>query len=305
MSARSASEVLASWAEVRELGLERFVAELEVLGYTVVPPGVMGAGRLAEMLLARIVEVSTARSGGVAPDFATGDTHRDLPPEGQQLHFLLAEGEVFERALMHPVTLALVTHLLGHDAVLSSCTAWLKGPGWRPIKVHADQKVQPTPFPLTCNATYALTDYSRENGGICFVPGSHRHMRQPTAAEDFRIRGGATRRELQQVLAEGGWPDVADPPDAVAIEAPRGSLILWQGNTWHGAFGRTAPGLRVALIYYFCAPQLHAHEGYREHLPDAVLDRNDDRFARLVGRYVPFGWTAEGPSPVPRRLAPR
>jgi ectoine hydroxylase-related dioxygenase (phytanoyl-CoA dioxygenase family) len=41
---------------------------------------------------------------------------------------------------------------------------------------------------------------------------------------------------------------VTDHRSAVAVEAPAGSLIVFHGNTWHGALPRRRPGYRFTLI---------------------------------------------------------
>jgi ectoine hydroxylase-related dioxygenase (phytanoyl-CoA dioxygenase family) len=48
------------------------------------------------------------------------------------------------------------------------------------------------------------------------APSSHRYARRPRSGEG----------------ADAAFP----------IEAPMGSLVVWNGNLWHGAFPRTEPG---------------------------------------------------------------
>ena len=38
--------------------------------------------------------------------------------------------------------------------------------------------------------------------------------------------------------------------DAIPAEAPKGSVIVWHGATWHGAFPRKDKGLRLGLAVY-------------------------------------------------------
>jgi ectoine hydroxylase-related dioxygenase (phytanoyl-CoA dioxygenase family) len=142
------------------------------------------------------------------------------------------------------------------------------------LDLHADMLMMPPPFPsyaTGANATWAVTDYSRENGSTCFWPGSHRFCRQPSPEE----RAAASSLE--------------------AVEAPAGSLIVWHTNTWHGAFPRTAPGLRLNLIMFFCRPFMLQQENYRGRLSPEVMERNGPRFARLLGADLPFPMSVEGP----------
>jgi ectoine hydroxylase-related dioxygenase (phytanoyl-CoA dioxygenase family) len=288
----AAADVSAAWPAINALGLEKHVAEMEALGYTVIPPEISGTAGLAADLLARITELSTEERG-VRPDFETGSSHADSVDPIERQTFLLAKGEVFEKALMNPVVQAMVQYLLGDEAVLSSCLGRLKGPGGLPLLLHTDQSFHPAPLPLVCNVNYLLTDYDRENGALCFVPGSHQLQRHPLPGENFDL-GGLDRAGAERELARGCAVDVREPAGLDIIEAPAGSLVVWPGNTWHGALPRTAPGLRGNLILYFCSKWLRPQEAYRECLPQEILERNDDAFTRLIGSEIFYGWGPEG-----------
>ena len=239
------------WQELSGLGLEPYVADLEAHGFTVIPPAIASPNGLADRLLAAVLDVSEQRRG-VRPDLATGATHAEFAgryakdggdsPWGDLLHSLIFEGEAFEEALMNPVLLAMTTYLCGYSVVLSSMGAFLKGPNKTQFGLHCDTLLPPPlpPQALVCNATYVLTEFNRDNGSTAFLPGSHKLCRSP--------------RPHEAKLGEGG------NPDAIAVEAPAGSLIVWHGNTWHGAFNRRAPGLRVSLPVLMARP-LHAHRG--------------------------------------------
>src|SRR4051812_339394 len=112
---------------VRDLGLDRNIAELDTLGYTIVPPEQATTSELVDRLLARITEISADRNNGVKPDFETGATHSEfMTMTGQHLFYLLGEDQVFVDALLNPVVLTLATFLIGQDVVLSSATSMLK-----------------------------------------------------------------------------------------------------------------------------------------------------------------------------------
>jgi hypothetical protein len=261
--------------DVFRLGLEKNVAELDANGFTVVAPDRVAPPEFIAELEAAMLRVGEARSG-VKPDKASGASHRNLPsPAGQHMYSLLEEGEIFECAMMNEVVLTLMDYLLGVNCLISSMTGMLKGPGEVNLDLHADAAPMPPPLPayaVGANATYAITDYSRENGSVCFWPGSHKFCRQPTREE----------RENTAML--------------VPIDAPAGSLIVWHGNTWHGAFARTAPGLRINLIMFFCRPFMQRQEMYCDRIGADVLKRNTARFSRLVGLDQVFPMGREGPN---------
>jgi ectoine hydroxylase-related dioxygenase (phytanoyl-CoA dioxygenase family) len=84
-------------------------------------------------------------------------------------------------------------------------------------------------------------------------------------------------------------------PLAVPVTPRAGSAIIWHGNTWHGAFARTAPGLRMNLVYSFCRQFVEPQEGMRGRVPPEAWARHpgDERFASLVGEYSFYGWRSD------------
>jgi len=271
---RGAAETTDPFAEICRLGLERNMAEFEAHGYTIVPPQKASTPQFVARLRDAILAVAEKRSG-VQSDPVTGDSHRNLPAaSGQYLFNLLLEGRPFEEAIMNETVLAMISYVAGHSVQLSSMTAMVKGPGTVKLDLHSDILFMPPPYPAWAsgvNATWALTDYSRENGSTCFWPGSHKFCRQPTAAE---------REDISQL---------------VPVEAAAGSLIVWHSNTWHGAFARTAPGLRINLIMFFSRPFFVRQEQYDHRIAPEVVDRNGPRFAQLIGRGMPFPMSETGP----------
>ncbi|HXZ86265.1 MAG TPA: phytanoyl-CoA dioxygenase family protein [Myxococcota bacterium] len=263
------------YREIRARGLEPKLAELDAFGFTTIE-GALGPD-LVKRLRAAILQVAEERHGRRL------DLDREQELSGVDfVPYLLFRDPAFEEVLLNPGPLALVTYLLGRSCVLSSLGSHVKGPGGRPLALHSDTaNGAPAPFPpfsQVCNCNYALTDYREEAGALAVVPGSHRWARQPT------------RHEL---ALDGPQRN----PDAIALEVPAGTAIVWHGNTWHGSFARRVPGLRINLSAYFCRQNIQPQENYRDHVPAAALARHRDqpRFATLVGLDTHYGWTAEGP----------
>lgn len=255
-------------------GLAHKLAELEAFGYTVVEPEHVAPPEFIDQLRETVLKVAEQRraaEGGAADD----DPHGLRQATGQLLTYLVFEDPIFERALMNEVNLALITYLLGEDCCLSSMTSMIKGPGKVPLRLHADGTFIPQPLPAigyVANSTYLLTDYTKENGALTVVPGSHRLCRQPTEDE------------------------TANPDLQVTVEAPAGSLVVWHGNLWHGANARSNPGVRINLIMHFCRMFCKTQEAYKGNAPPEVLARNSERFARLMGDHFHYGYKAEGPN---------
>ena len=263
---------LSHWQEIKRLSLEPYTAELDAVGYTIVPPEIAGPNDFGLRLREAILDVAERRTG-TRPDL-DHDPRFDNPdvPFGQNFSYLLFEDDVFQQAIVNPVVLALVTHLLGENAILSNCLAFIKGRGETDLALHSDNVYIPAPFPVhaqVCNATWLLTDYTKENGALCFVPGSHQYARHPNPGEGIEER--------------------------VAIEAPTGSLAFWHGHTWHGAFARKGSGMRMNLINAFMRMYMRPQEPYRENVTNEQLARNPPRFATLLGQHIGYGWKEEGP----------
>ena len=275
-----------TYRQIRELDLEQNVAELSSFGFTVVPPDKVAAQGFAGRMLDGVLGVVEQRTG-IRPDPGTGErasaASLDELPRPMDEHFwLVFEDQVFRDALLNPVALALASFLVGQSCVLSVDSALIKGPTMTPLYLHCDEKA-PGPFPAYaqfCNTTWLLTDYSKDNGALCFVPGSHRWGRHPTPEERFNL------------------------DQAVPVEAPKGSLVVWGGNMWHGAFPRTNPGLRVSMLFGYARYYQRPAENFRERVTKEMLDANSPRFAKLMGQDVWMGFEAEGPDQAKIMLRP-
>ncbi len=268
------------YRQIREMGLETNLAELEAFGFTVIENAL--SPTLTVELRDAILEIYRRRTGQALDlDHETSYESMTFQP------YLLFEDPIFKQSVLNPGPLALVTYLLGNHCVLSSLGCHLKGPGGTGLLLHSDQaNGVPQPFPAasqTANCNYALTDYTKESGALAMVPGSHRHLRQPTKTE-FQLEGPNAN------------------PGVIPVEVPAGSAIIWHGATWHGSFPRKIPGLRVNLSNFFARPHLLPQEDYRHHIPDGYLDGEDPRLARLLGCDLAYGWTTDG---LTKPLAPQ
>lgn len=278
---KSTPELGPLYRQIRELGLERNIAELDAFGFTVLEPGVAAPVEWVERLRDRVLDVAHRRTG-VRHDLDGGvHGNLDVQPKFKHqylLYYLLLEDPIFQEAVCTPHLLALQTYMLGFNCRLSSCTSfvkWRDEDGYGPnLGLHADTPVA-YPIPVgkdthTGNSAFLLTDYTLANGALAMVPGSHRYARQPRPGEG------------------------AD--SAIPIEAPMGSLVVWNGNMWHGAFPRTNDGLRLVLTMYFNRAYLYPQEDYRRNVTQEILDANPKRLAVLLGLADPNMWdSADGP----------
>lgn len=300
-----------AWNDICELGMQQHVAELDVDGFTVVPPELANPNNMAERMLNALLDIAEKRNGE-RPNMETGETHAFQPnmlfgakndafgrsqlkdqtpavatnnpglvdsPFGDRMHSIFYDDPVFAEGLMNPPLLALVTYLLGYSAVLSNIGCWMKGPNKSNFPLHTDSGGLPSPFPpqaYAAQCTYLLTDFTRENGATAIVPGSHKYGRAPVGRET--------------ILAEND--------KAIPIEGPAGSLVVWHGNAWHAAYNRTAPGLRVSVTVYFNRPFMRPLENFIGKIPEGMLeeliDKHGPRVAMVLQQGCIPGYSTQG-----------
>ncbi len=271
---RATKDLNGVYRQIRALGLETNVAELEAFGFTIIE------GALSPELTADLRDAILRAAEGFAGHALDPDGETDYESM-RFLPYLLFRDPVFKQSVLNPGPLALITYLLGNHCVLSSLGCHLKGPGGPGLLLHSDQaNGVPQPFPAAsqvANCNYALTDYTEDNGALAMVPGSHRQYRQPTRYE---------------ICLEGPQRN----PGVIVVEVPAGSAVIWHGASWHGSFPRKRSGLRINLSNFFSWPHLLPQENYRDHIPDGFLDGEDPRLGRLLGADLAYGWTDEGPT---------
>ena len=112
---------------------------------------------------------------------------------------------------------------------------------------------------LTANTNWCLTDYTIEGGALAYVPGSHRSGARFVQPE-------ATRR-------------------AVPVEAPKGSVIVFHGATWHRAIPRKIPGMRISVANCYCHAMITSQKDIRGSFPKDIADDCGDpaAFKTLAG----------------------
>jgi len=262
---------------IRKLGLECNVAELEAFGFTILP-GSLAAERVRQVRRT-ILDIAQRRWNMALDPDRTQDLEGKLPGT-PILTNLLFEDPIFEELMMAKGPLLIVKYLMGESVKLNSTSSHIKAGNADGLNLHADAANGiPSPLPpYSCfaNLTYVLSDYTRNGGALAMVPGSHRRGRQPNEAESNMSRGH-------------------ESPEAIPIEAKAGDVIIWHGNTWHGAFPRNEPGIRMNLIFAFCRQFIETQELIKGQVPEEAWRRHngDETFAGLMGEFSYHGWRSE------------
>ena len=260
--------------QIQELELEQFVLQLEVDGLCVVPPEKTGVApetikAIAERLLFEAEEVVGCgfdlNKGPKAELTMSADENviaQFSGDRGEPTQFLVqqlcARDRLFRDLAINPIGVALIRHLIGQNATrFSSHNAFIKWQGdfgyGQNLGLHCDQIAVPRPWgrnALTANTNWCITDYSLDGGALAYVPGSHRRMEPPRFPEAVEL--------------------------AVPVEAPAGSLIVFHGATWHGAFPRLTEGMRLSIANYFRHYMVLPQDDIKNLFPQELAEDCDD-----------------------------
>ena len=223
--------------------VEVAVAEIRDAGYAVIP-GVVPAGEVASIcdeVVAAQVRHNAAAEAELAKIRARG--HRVGNAGVGPLKQALNATQCFAPYLADERVLGTATTLLG-DFVRISCTdTVVNHPGCERGYWHADWPYNATnsthvsaPYAsepaaiMHLSSIWMLTDFSTENGGTLFVPGSHRTSDNPA---------GETRQGFDR---DGPHPDERQATGTV------GSVLLYDSRMWHAVAPNITDEPRVALI---------------------------------------------------------
>ena len=187
--------------------------------------------------------------------------------EGRGANMLLPKDPVFEEVVLNPKILAIAEILCGKGAILSQVAASIKEKATEPGDgrggLHADQNWTPAPFPVhnqLVTFCWACDEFTEAAGSTRVVPGSHRERRHPNERE------------------------VTEEPGVIATECPAGSIVFWDGSTWHsGGAPRTVDGERVVLHITFGRMAMRPVESY-DFLDEDWLEGKPYEMRVMLGR---------------------
>ncbi len=185
---------------------------------------------------------------------------------------LVTRSAYLRRFCAGPVFRALCLDLIGPDVRLYWDQAVYKKPGAAdPFPWHQDNGytyIEPQQY-LTC--WVALTDATTENGCPWVIPGAHR------------------RGTLAHHSSELGFVCVdRNPPEAIAVPAPAGSIVVFSSLTPHATGPNTTAGVRRSYIVQFAPDGAEilrkSDAGVLERVPAAAPER---QFPILCGGQEP------------------
>jgi len=234
-------------------GAEHDLVEHGICAVTGVLTGATLATVRTELYAAAAHDRARGREQKFALDYAHDDTN-------QRVWNVLSRSPVFIDLAEHPIALRLLRSVLGWPMLLGNLSANVTGPGGGEMVLHADQIFVPTPWPADpqgANAAWCVDEFTADNGATCFVPGSHRFHRPP-------------------------GPD--DHPEVVPMEAPAGTLVVFESRLWHRTgHNRTADQRRAGIFGWYTRPIYRAQENWFLSLDPSVRQFASDDLLVLLG----------------------
>ncbi len=218
--------------------------ELETFGFTVLP--------------SVIPEPEAHRLGALldAADEAIGIDYTYDGAYARHVANLPARADDFLPLVDHPVVLALLESVLGRDLVLGSMNARIVRPGDPEQGFHADiptvhrRLVGP---PIMAQAVWMLDAFTLDNGATRLVPGSHR-------------------------AATSAPPEGRAVPHVAAPTGPAGSVLVFDGQCWHGGGANRSDARRRAVF-------AHSRVGpWMRFQTDPTTDFPAERWDRMTER---------------------
>ncbi len=226
--------------------LERHADEIRIRGYTVVP-AVLDAGE--------IVAARAALDEVFAREAAIAEARR-WKTAMYRVAYLLPQKHAFFRELpLNPRVLPLMRRLLGDDCVINSLNGLTMVAGGETQRLHKDSLSLPGHV-LYINALHTLDDFTIANGCTRLIPGS----------QDRPLR--ADRPALTNT--DESWIDRYES-EAIAVEAPAGSLIAYNGGLWHAGSRNTTDQPRRALHLFYSRPWVRPHWDFARSLSSEVV----------------------------------
>lgn len=115
-------------------------------------------------------------------------------------------------------------------------------------------------YMASINIMFAIDEFSRKNGATLVVPGSHQKAFVPD------------RERLDE--------------NAIAIECPAGSMVIFDSTLWHAAGANTSGKDRLAINHQFTRSYIKQQIDYVRALGDEAVLLQKPRTQQLLGWYT-------------------
>jgi ectoine hydroxylase-related dioxygenase (phytanoyl-CoA dioxygenase family) len=232
--------------------IDLLVEEIQVNGFTVIA-GCVTPEDLASLRtkIDRIYEKQIEEIGGEDKLLAINDAN--------VARHLLAYDDAFIGLATNPVVDKVVTKLLGNFYVLMSQNALINKPSNNHYQTtwHRDLNYQHfvSSRPLAISVLYCIDAFSEKTGGTFILPSTHKIEKFPS--EEYI-------NKFQQV-----------------VEAPAGSIIIFDAMVFHRAGNNTSDHIRRAVNHIFTAPFILQQISFPKMLGDRFAD--NPKLRKILG----------------------
>jgi ectoine hydroxylase-related dioxygenase (phytanoyl-CoA dioxygenase family) len=171
----------------------------------------------------------------------------------------LNKSDIFNNLVLEDSILAAAEHFLGEDLLVSSVTPIIRYPGEVDQDLHTDDAFFGFERPhrmLAINVLYALTDFTKENGGTWVVPGSHNNPDHPTQ-EDIK--------------------------QSITAEVKSGGVVIYNASTWHGGGANHSNLPRAFCSVYYSLGCLRQEENLVLSIDEKRMKSFPQRLKQLCG----------------------
>ena len=156
----------------------------------------------------------------------------DINNEAQAVHNLHNKKIEFVKLMSNKKVINIVERLLKDSTYKKSediiCQkSFARNPAFSKKKqpLHTDSRFINATKPLTINVFWLLDDFTKFNGSLRFVPGSHKYCKFPKNNKKYI--------------------------DEKIVEAKKGDVIIFDGNVWHGNSAKIKNQDRWVVVFRF------------------------------------------------------
>jgi ectoine hydroxylase-related dioxygenase (phytanoyl-CoA dioxygenase family) len=207
-----------------------------------------------------------------------------LTPSGQYVNTLINKGSFFGLCIeQHPDAVQagplieqLIDETLGKGWICHSFLSNGADPGGYPQGLHMDQgPLLPwitTEAPALVNTMYILEDVNEINGGTLVIPGSHRIL-----------------------AAAGSGGTVGELPPTINLEAPGGTIMVFDGRLLHGTGANRSDQRRFVATMSNVKAWMRTQENWVLSVRSEVLESASPKLLHRIGlQALVYGATVEG-----------
>ena len=251
----------------------RMRSDLRTWGYCLIEDG-LSAGQCQ-----RFRETINRQAEG---EQAAGVAHKT--PSGQIVNTLVNKGDCFVGCIEQhpdavqagPIIEQIMNETLGGGWICHSFLAISSDPGAHPQGLHIDQGPllpwMTEEAPALMNTMYIPQDVDDDNGGTLIIPGSHRML-----------------------IEAGSGGAIGELPPAINLEAPAGTIMLFDGRVFHGTGANRSATRRFVAVMSNVKAWMRTQENWIVSVAPDVLESASDKLKHRMGlQAVTYGATVEG-----------